>query len=616
MLQPRPSHDSIPDAPEPKRLRILSALQPVLMKRRLPVILALVAMALVVPSLGSGWVMDDHFHRLKLTGSERFPVLFDGSWDMFRFMDGDVERTRHMMDLGSIPWWTYPEIVAQFWRPITTLTHKLDYLLWPESAAMMHAQNLLWFGALVIAVTLLYRRLMGATLVAGLAALLYAIDDAHSVPSGWIANRNGLVAALFGVLAMICHDKWRRDGWRIGWILGPTLLAVSLFAKEAGVAVAGYLFAYAVVLDRSTWRRRVVSLIPYAVVIAGWRIAWVTQGNGLHGVGLYIDPASEPVRFMAAMVTRVPLLLAGQFAIPPSDTFILFPDRVAQVAGVVFLILLVGLGWVLAPCVRRDRVMQFFALGMFCAIVPACATFPSDRLLSYVGIGAMGLIARFVQVGSGSGAPPMMSSPLHRGTTSVVWLFIAVHLVISPFSLFIRSFAPSGPKWLFDQLHVRTPLDASVENQDVVIVNPPSVFHAMYLPVLRELHDQPVPRHTRALAPGAFGVSITRLDEHTLVIAPGRHYLSWGFHRLFRNRNHPFALGDRVELAGMTAEIIALTESDDPTEVAFHFDAPLEDASLRWLRYENGEFVAFVPPPVGVTVELPPAVPAGPFGGR
>ena len=84
-------------------MRILSALQPVLMKRRLPVILALVAIALVVPSLWSGWVMDDHFHRLKLTGSDRFPEIFDSSWDMFRFMDGDVERTRSVMDVGSIP---------------------------------------------------------------------------------------------------------------------------------------------------------------------------------------------------------------------------------------------------------------------------------------------------------------------------------------------------------------------------------------------------------------------------------------------------------------------------------------------------------------------------------
>ncbi|MCH7592662.1 MAG: hypothetical protein IH989_07785 [Planctomycetes bacterium] len=611
-MPPPPSENAIAEPVAPKPMRILSSLQSVLMKRRLPVFLAVLAMTLAAPSLWSGWVMDDHFHRLMLTGSDRFPLIFNGSWDMFRFMDGDLERTQRMMDVGTVPWWTYPQIVAQFWRPISTLTHKLDYLLWPESAALMHAQSLLWFGTLVFAVTILYRRLMGPTFVAGLAALLYAIDDAHAVPAGWIANRNGLVAALFGVLAIICHDKWRRDGWRAGWILGPGLLAMSLFAKEAGVAVAGYLFAYAVFLDRSAWRSRVLSLVPYAAVIAAWRIVWVLLGNGLHGVGLYIDPASDPLRFMVSMATRAPLLLFGQFALPPSDTFIIFDDSVARVAGVVFLVLLVGLGWLLAPCIRKDRVAQFFALGMICSLVPACATFPSDRLLSYIGIGAMGLIARFVQVGIERDAQGFSRRPRRFGTRPVVWLLVAVHLVISPLWMAVHSLAPSGPKWLNEQLHVQTPLDASVENQDVVIVNPPSVFHCMYLPVLRELSGRPVPRRTRALAPGAFGVSITRSDEHTLILTPGKHYLSWGFHRLFRNRNHPFAVGDRVELAGMTAEITGLSAASDPTEVAFHFDVPLEDASLRWLQYKDGEFVPFVPPRVGITVELPPAVPKFP----
>jgi len=48
--------------------------------------------------------------------------------------------------------------------------------------AVMHAHSLMWFGLLVVAVTLLYRRLMGLTLAAGLAALLYAVDDAHGMP--------------------------------------------------------------------------------------------------------------------------------------------------------------------------------------------------------------------------------------------------------------------------------------------------------------------------------------------------------------------------------------------------------------------------------------------------
>ena len=141
------------------RGRVGACVHRVLRARRLPITLGALSILLALPSLWAGWVMDDHFHRMKLTRADRLPEVFDASWDMFRFMDGDVERTVRMMDFGSLPWWTYPKIVAQFWRPVTTLTHRIDYQLWPESPVLMHAQSLLWFGALTFAVTVLYRRL-------------------------------------------------------------------------------------------------------------------------------------------------------------------------------------------------------------------------------------------------------------------------------------------------------------------------------------------------------------------------------------------------------------------------------------------------------------------------
>ena len=55
---------------------------------------------------------------------------------------------------------------------------------------------------MVGALAALYRRLMGATAAAGLAALFYAIDDAHGPPVAFLANRNAMMATLFGVLAV------------------------------------------------------------------------------------------------------------------------------------------------------------------------------------------------------------------------------------------------------------------------------------------------------------------------------------------------------------------------------------------------------------------------------
>src|SRR5437899_567285 len=79
----------------------------------------------------------------------------------------------------------------------------------------------------------------------GLATALYAFDDAHGAPVAWIANRNALMSASFGVLALTAHDRWRRQE-RAGfaWIASGQFL-LALLSLEGGIATAGYLAAYA-----------------------------------------------------------------------------------------------------------------------------------------------------------------------------------------------------------------------------------------------------------------------------------------------------------------------------------------------------------------------------------
>ena len=44
-----------------------------------------------------------------------------------------------------------------FFRPLSTLTHWVDYLLWPDAPILMHLQSLMWFGILVLLTALLPR---------------------------------------------------------------------------------------------------------------------------------------------------------------------------------------------------------------------------------------------------------------------------------------------------------------------------------------------------------------------------------------------------------------------------------------------------------------------------
>ena len=209
-------------------------------------------------------------------------------------------------------------------RPLAALTHALDYRLWPGSALLMHAHSLAWFGALVLAAALFYQRLLGRSITAGLAALLFAVDSAHGTPVGWLANRNSLLAAFFGGLTLLAYDRWRRDQVPAPRVVHPggspcrccwrcSLLARKPASRPPAISSRTPCF----------WTPRpggpAFALLPSLGVVIAWRALALALGVGTRGSGMYADPGASPLRFLAAIGQRAPLLLLGQWTPIPAE---------------------------------------------------------------------------------------------------------------------------------------------------------------------------------------------------------------------------------------------------------------------------------------------------------
>jgi hypothetical protein len=126
--------------------------------RRLPWIVAVLAMALALPGLFVGYQADDWFHLAVLQDLEPAGHQRGASEALFSFFDGEEARTKAMRDAGIVPWWVDLDIRASFWRPVTAWTHILDDNLARNSAPFAHLHSILWFGLLVLLATMLYRR--------------------------------------------------------------------------------------------------------------------------------------------------------------------------------------------------------------------------------------------------------------------------------------------------------------------------------------------------------------------------------------------------------------------------------------------------------------------------
>jgi len=606
------------------RLWILRTLRALVYHRFLTVFVALLGMMLVLPVLWRGWgTMDDTLHRMLLLSS----TLPQALETQFVFLDPSVNA--QLMDLGVVPWWAFEGVQIAFLRPLASLTHWLDYQLWPNSSFLMYVHCVLWYGGLCGVMTLAYRRFMGRGVVAGLAAFLFAADATHLRTMTILAGRNSLMAPLFGVLALLSHDQWRRRGRGLYALLASLNLVLALLSAEAGLAMVAYLFSYAVCLDRGTWRRRLGSLIPYAVIVVVWRLGYRALGYRAWGSGFYVDPLQEPLRFALNVLQCGPVLLLGQWIVLEPGVYAILSSWGVLAFWLITVSILVFVAKMLIPLLRQDRVARFWGLGMLLAVVPICAvSFPHGRLLTLVGFGAMGLMAQFI-LGLFKRSDWLPDRRAWQKSARALGVFlVGLHAVLSPLLLLFANAAFDG---FFDPMVDLGSLPG-VEQQDVVIVNMPSPGNAIFIPAVREAHGKAVPAHLRILAPGYAAVEVTRVDARTLVVRPEHGYLApagmralgdqgafplvhsaYGYRYsdgFFGSGLNSMALGERVELTRMSAEVTALAKDGRPTEARVQFAVPLDDPSLQWLQWDwkKGSYVPFDPPTVGETVLV-----AGPF---
>ena len=62
-----------------------------------------------------------------------------------------------------------------FMRPLSAITHYIDYQFWPGAAWLMHLHSLLWAAFLFFSLLVLYRELISPAWVCALTMFIYAL---------------------------------------------------------------------------------------------------------------------------------------------------------------------------------------------------------------------------------------------------------------------------------------------------------------------------------------------------------------------------------------------------------------------------------------------------------
>jgi hypothetical protein len=562
----------------------------------------LASFVLALPTVWMGFMSDDYTHLLILDG---FPAL-GSPFDLFRFAGGNDAGMRRMTEEGPYPWWTLPELKLAFWRPLSSALAVLDYRLFGRTAEAWHLHSLAWaLGVVALFGALLRRFLPGA--VGALALLLFAIDDAHVMPTAWIANRNAFVAAAPALLGLWMHLEWREA--RRAWALPVSLagFALGLMGGESALGLFAYVLAYELLGARGTPAERVRGLVPVALLGLGYLVFYKLSGYGAFGSGSYVDPVGETGRFLVTAAGRIPALLGGLLLGVPADLWVVGPgSRPVLVAlgllGVGLVALLVRAAW---PGLTEDerRHCRWLFTGAFLSLLPQAAVFPSNRLLLLPSLGSAVAVAVVLVHVRREWARGWRPKRLVAGAG----VLALVHLVLPPllWPAMVWGLNVMGERMEQSLQVTERELDrARLPEQRVVTLAMPEPIHGMYAPIVLVARGMPKPRAWWGLtfSPEPHVFTRTGPASFELALTRGR-FLTSEFEHIFRGPTHPLPQGAKVSLKGMEVTVLE-ADAGGPKRVGFVFDTPLEDPSLVLLHWRDGALRRFTPPAEGLQVSL------------
>ncbi|MBL8912084.1 MAG: hypothetical protein JNM17_15420 [Archangium sp.] len=577
-----------------------------LLRARAPLIALLVAVVVSVPSLWSGIFVDDYFHGIKI---ERLSPLLDD--DLFSFATGNPEETNKLILDGPYPWWTWPNVRFQFFRPLSSWLAKAEHHVFGRSDVPKHVHSILWFLALVVVVNQLYRRALEpkgqeraglwapATTATSVAMLLFALDDVHWMPMMWIANRNALISAVPVLIGVLLHVRSREDGWAPGRWFALPFVAIGLAGGESALGAVSYLLAYEAFAARDSWVQRAKALAPLAVLGLGYIVLYKAAHAGAKGSGIYIDPIGEPGAFLLAAPGRMLALAGAQLLGSSSDLWLI--SVASRPALVAFGVLAVALCfWLMKTAVWPQldddarRKTRWLVGGMALSLVPVSATFPLNRLLLLPSVGGAAIVALILtHVSWKSG-----------GARYAAGLLFFANVVIAPVmwagSYYVGGFMARGQI----TSALETPLTDAQLSKRVVIFNVPDPALALYPSLVRLWYAKPVSKRWFQFSMAPFPHRLARTAENTveLEVVNGR-MMQTVFEQLLRSETLPLPIGFTSKLNGATVTVIAL-DDELPSKLRIDFEN-LSSDEWTWVQWKDQKFQSLTMPAVGETIDLP-----------
>jgi hypothetical protein len=574
----------------------------------------LFALLVFLPMGLLGLSLDDYIHYQVISGTTAWPE--SGSWilRLFTFFDSDIARTRAMVEHIALPWWTDDSIKINFFRPFSAWTQWLDYQFWPESTAMKHLHNVLWYSALIGAVYLLTSRLQQHKAIALLATFIFAFDFAHYLNVSWIAGRNALIAVFFGALSLYFHHLWSQQSqtgqaqYRYA-LLAALCFLTGLLAGETAVASGAYLLSYALFIDRGSLARKIASLLPYAVIFVCWWLGYKALGFGTANTGFYLDPGKNPAEFISELLHRWPSLLFSQWSGLPMMVFLKTLTGVPALLLMCMLAFLALISWLLWPLLKISKTARFWLAGSTLAMLPSASALPHERVLLFADIGGAAVLAQLFYFW----ASKCTEFKASRWKSLALVLLFSMHALIHPLAyLLAGTFIAASDRNELYRISTELPVNDISTGQQMIYLNQPHTTFFSTIILARTYYNMPVANDNYILGSNNGTMEITRINDQSLRIRMSEGLIPENrggrYALIFRALENPLKPGDTIKRGQCQYTIEALSASAGfPKQFVFSCNQSLDDKQFVWLQFKDNATVKWQPPAINKSISIEPA---------
>jgi hypothetical protein len=566
------------------------------------------AIALPLPSLFAELYSDDQTFVVRLEGA--VPLEKRSPLALYTFAYGDAGQRARVIDRGTFPWWTLPDLRLAFFRPLASALFALDHAVAGRHALPYHVQSIAWYVAAVLAAAALARRILPER-VAAAATLLFAIAPVHWMAAAWPSARHVAIGGAFGLAAVARHVRARTKADARSTLAALACGALALLASESALGAVAYIGAYELFGRDDRFAARVRAFAPWLALVAVYLVVYRVGGYGVYGAGGYVDPLGEPATFLASLPLRLGVLACAALLGVPAEMSLLAP-RAAQPMAIAGGVALVVFGLLVRRALRRmtdadARAVKWILAGAVLAVLPSAAGIAGDRGLFMPSFGtAVALAVVFLHAGRAKDEASRAIVPrLARAPFALVHMVLAAPVfVFGVITLLVTSRAAMSA--------AKTAEIPSRANARVVGIGLSDPLVGMYLGTSMLLTHDPAPASIDHLSLSAHDHRVRRTDASTLEIAPvDGAFLEAPFEYLVRAPRFRIHAGDTFRIATGTVRVLA----DDgalPTRIAVTFDRPLPDPDVAFVVWRDNAIRSLTLPEIGDEIVVRHE--AGPMG--